>query len=149
MARSMSRLVFTPRMCVSFTARRALRTQSFHEEAVMMSFATRLSKSEVIIVEWLPMRCVSTRTPLPVGNSKDVILPMDNDQLLCTFSAVIRSWMEWAGGGVSGARSVVGNPQFCRLAPCASRSWAWTMSVVEMDSVIVCSTCRRGFTSRK
>lgn len=87
--------------------------------------------------------------PLPVGNWKLVILPMDRVQSRSTFSAVMRSWIECAGGGCSGSRVVFGRPQVSSDAPCARRSWALTMSVIEIDSVIVCSTCNRGLTSKK
>lgn len=91
MPRRTSRFVFTPVIWVSDSARLAFRTQSFHDAAVMMSLARRLSKSADTTVAWLAIRWVSTRMPLPVGNWKDVILPMERDQLLCTFSAVMRS----------------------------------------------------------
>jgi hypothetical protein len=80
------------------------------------------------------------RMPLPVGNWDEVILPMERDQPLWTFSAVMRSWIEWMGGGNLGLRKVVEKPQLLRLAPWARRSWALTMSVVDIDSVMVCST---------
>ena len=149
MPRSMSMLVFTPLMEVSARARWALWTQSGQEEAVMMSFAIRLSKSADTMAGWPLMRCVSMRIPLPVGNWKEVILPMDKDQSLWTFSAVMRSWIEWAGGETSGSRVVLGSPQPSNFAPWARSSWALTISVMEIDSVIVCSTWRRGLTSRK
>lgn len=114
-----------------------------------MSLAIRLSKSADTIEGWPLIRCVSTRMPLPVGNWNEVIFPMDKDQSLRTFSAVIRSCIECAGGGCFGSRLAVGKPQPDRLAPWASSNWALTMSAMEIDSVMVCSTCNRGFTSRK
>lgn len=127
----------------------AFRTAASHEEAVMMILAMRLSKSGETMAGRLLMRCVSTRIPLPVGNWKEVILPIERVQSLSTFSAVMRSWIECAAGGFSGSRAVVGRLQFSNVAPWARRSWAFTMSVMEMDSVMVCSTCRRGLTSKK
>ena len=91
MARNISRLVFTPEICVSLSALCAFLTVSFQDAAVMMSFANRLSKSEDTTNGCPLIRCVSTRIPLPVGNWNDVILPMESDQSLCTFSDVIRS----------------------------------------------------------
>lgn len=149
MACSMAMFVFTPLMCVSSSARRALSTQLSHEDAVMMSLASRLSKSADTMLGRPLMRCVSTLMPFPVGNWKLVILPIERDQSLSTSSAVMRSWMECAVGGVKGLRGVFGRPQVSINSPWARRSWALTMSVMEMDSVIVCSTCSRGFTSRK
>src|SRR5687767_10985473 len=118
MARRMSRLVFTPEIWVSARARWALRTTLSQDDAVMMSLAMRLSKS-ADTTEACPLRrWVSMRMPLPVGNWKDVILPIDRDQSLCTFSAVMRSWIEWAGGGTAGSRPEEdGSPQFERLQP--------------------------------
>lgn len=74
---------------------------------------------------------------------------MDRDQLDCVFSAVMRSWIECAVGGVEGERGGRGKPQEESVAPWERRSCDFTMSVVERASVIVCSTWRRGFTSRK
>lgn len=147
--RKTSIFVFTPATCVSDRARRAFRTAAGQDEAVMINLAIKLSKSADTTVEWPCTRCVSTLTPLPAGNWKDVILPIERDQSDCTFSAVMRSWMECAGGGTFASRGVLGKPQSLRDAPCASRSCALTMSVREMLSVMVCSTCRRGLTSRK
>ena len=149
MAFSMSRFVLTPAIRVSSRALRALRTTSFHDDAVTMTLATRLSKSADTTAGRPLMRCVSTRMPLPEGNWKDVILPIDKDQSLRTFSAVMRSWIECAEGGTSGLPGATDRPHWVRGAPCASSNCALTMSVMEMDSVIVCSTCNRGLTSRK
>lgn len=77
----------------------------------MMSLEIKLSKSAETTAGCPLMRCVSTRMPLPVGKRKPEILPMDNDQSLSTFSAVIRSCIECADGVVSGLRVEVGSPQ--------------------------------------
>jgi hypothetical protein len=114
-----------------------------------MTLASKLSKWVDTTVGLLASRCVSTRIPWPVGNWKDVILPIDRDQSLCTFSAVIRSWTEYAGGGIAGLRLARGKPHSSSLAPCEMSNWALTISVIHMLSVMVCSTWRRGFTSRK
>ena len=45
---------------------------------------------------------MSTLTPFPVGNLKELILPTLSDQSLEMSSAVIRSCRECIGGGVSG-----------------------------------------------
>jgi len=82
MAFNMSMLVFTPAICVSSNARWALRTASFQDDAVTMTFAIRLSKSADTTMGRPLMRCVSTLIPLPEGNWKEVILPIDNDQSL-------------------------------------------------------------------
>jgi len=79
---NMSMFVFTPAICVSFKARCPLRTASFQDDAVTMTFAIRLSKSADTTVGRPLMRCVSTLIPLPEGNWKEVILPIDNDQSL-------------------------------------------------------------------
>lgn len=90
-ARSMAMFVLTPVIRVSSRARWAFRTTPSHDDAVTMSLARRLSKSADTMAGRPVMRCVSTLMPLPVGNWKLVILPMDRDQSLSTFSAVMRS----------------------------------------------------------
>jgi len=79
---NMSRFVFTPAHRVSSRARWALRTASFQDDAVTMTFASRLSKSADTTAGRPLMRCVSTRMPLPDGNCEDVIFPIDSDQSL-------------------------------------------------------------------
>ena len=117
MAQRVGIFVFTPVMDVSSSARWAFRTAPSQDEAVMMSLAIRLSKSAETMAGWPLMRCVSTRIPLPVGNRKLVILPMERDQSLSTFSAVMRSWIECASGGSKGRRGVFGKPQVSSVAP--------------------------------
>lgn len=41
------------------------------------------------------------------------------------------------------------SPVSSKEAPCARRSWDLTMSMEQIDSVIVCSTCSLGLISRK
>ena len=122
MEQSIGRFVFTPVSCVSCNARWAFCTAPSQEDAVIISLARRLSKSADTIAGCPLMRCVSTLIPLPVGNWRLVILPMDRDQSLSTFSAVMRSWMECADGGSSGLQVAVGSPQVSNDAPCARRS---------------------------
>ena len=79
---------------MSSKARWALDTASFQDDAVMINLAIRLSKSAETTAGWPLMRWVSTLIPFPHGNRKEVIFPIDNDQSLCTFSAVMRNWIE-------------------------------------------------------
>ena len=101
--RSTSKLVLTPSIYVSSNARLAFLTMSSQLGAVMMIFAIRLSKSVPMTAIIEGRRCVSTRTPFPVGNLKELILPMLKVQWLDTSSAVTRSCREYTGGGFLGS----------------------------------------------
>ena len=103
MARRISKLVFTPAICVSARALFALATTSSQLGAVTMIFAIRLSKSVPMIDGCDEIRWVSTLIPFPEGKRNKLILPTLKDQSFDTSSAVIRSWIECSGGGISGS----------------------------------------------
>ena len=102
-ALSKAKLVVMPVIEVSSNARCALATASCHVRDVMINFATTLSKSEVTTAGAPDTRAVSTRMPLPEGNRNDCILPMLSEWSFSGFSAVIRSCIEYALGGVMGS----------------------------------------------
>lgn len=68
-----------------------------------MILAIRLSKSVPMTVACDGNIWVSTLTPFPDANRKELILPTLNAQSFETSSAVTLSWREWIGGGVLGS----------------------------------------------
>jgi hypothetical protein len=62
---------------------------------------------------------------------------------------VTRSWIERRGGGFRGSCEKSAKSVWSIGKPWASWNWILTRSREQIDSVIVCSTWRRGLISRK
>ncbi len=142
-----ARFVGTPSIAVSRSAASARRrAPSNPERSCTTTFASSESKRGLI-------RCpvaaaVSTRTPAPVGRSSRVTVPGCGTTVPSgrRVSALIRIWIAHPAG--AGTWSWV-RPSAAGSAPAATSSWARTRSMPRISSVTVCSTCRRGLTSRK